>query len=122
MPASDVLRPGSNGVVVTPPDSFLAAYRSSRGVTRMFCKRCGTNVSCSRYPMPEGWPETLDILMGTIDREDLEREELRPERHIFWDKGIGWVKSLFSEGDDGMPKHPLANLTDFVTELYGIWL
>lgn len=64
--------------------------------------------------MPEGWPEMLDILMGTIDREDLERAELRPERHVWWEKGIDWVKKLFSGGDGEMPKHPLAKLTDVV--------
>lgn len=52
--------------------------------------------------------------MGTIDREDLEREELRPERHVWWDMGIGWIKELFGKGDEGMPKHPLARITDFV--------
>lgn len=64
--------------------------------------------------MPEGWPEMLDILLGTIDREDLERAELRPERHVWWEKGIDWVRALFSEGDGKMPKHPLAKLTDVV--------
>ena len=64
--------------------------------------------------MPEGWPDMLDILMGTIDREDLENPDLRPERHVWWEKGIEWVKTLFSDGDGGMPKHPLARLTDVV--------
>ena len=64
--------------------------------------------------MPEEWPEILDILMGTIDWENLERVELRPERHVWWEKGIEWVKTLFSEGDGGMPKHPLVKLTDVV--------
>lgn len=112
MPATDVFQP--NSVLVPPKDSFLAAYKPSKGVTRTFCARCGTNVTYSRHPMPEGWPEMLDILMGTIDREDLERPELRPERHVWWEKGIEWVKTLFSEGDGGMPKHPLARLTDVV--------
>ena len=88
VPASDVFRPNRNGAVVPPPDSFLAAYRSSIGVTRTFCKRCGTNLTYSRVPM-QGWPGLLEVLMGTIDRGDLEREELRPERHLWWEMGIG---------------------------------
>ena len=112
IPAPEVFRP--NGVFAPPPDSFLTAYKPSEGVTRTFCARCGTNVTYSRHPMPEGWPAMLDILMGTIDRADLERVELRPERHVWWEKGIEWVKTLFSEGDGGMPKHPLARLTDVV--------
>ena len=112
VPARDVFKPSN--VLIAPSDSFLASYKPSEGVTRTFCARCGTNVTYSRHPMPEGWPEMLDILMGTVDREDLERDELRPERHVWWDKGIGWVRALFSEGDGGMPKHPLAKLTDVI--------
>lgn len=59
----------------------------------------------------------MDVLMGTIDREDLEREEgVRPERQLWWDMGIGWIRELFSKGDGGMPKHPLAKLTDVVLQ------
>ncbi|MCJ1300984.1 hypothetical protein MMC08_003783 [Hypocenomyce scalaris] len=112
IPAQEVFQPSD--VLKAPLDSFIASYKPSEGVTRTFCARCGTNVTYSRYPMPEGWPEMLDILMGTIDREDLENGQLRPERHVWWDKGIDWVKKLFSEGDEGMPKHPLARLTDTV--------
>ena len=56
----------------------------------------------------------LDILTGTIDREDLQRAELRPERHVWWEKGIEWVKTLIGEGDGGMPKQPLVKLIDVV--------
>lgn len=112
IPATDVFQPKS--VLVPPEDSFLAAYSPSEGVTRTFCARCGTNITYSRHPMPEGWPEMLDILMGSLDREDLERPELKPERHLWWAKGIDWVKILFSEGDGGLPRHPLSRLTDVV--------
>ena len=118
LPASEIFPPNNksnNGsVVVPPPNSFLGAYMASEGVTRTFCKRCGTNITYSRHPMPKEWPEMLAILMGTIDREDLERAELRPERHLWWEKGIDWVQKLFSEGDGGMPKHPSVWLTDVV--------
>lgn len=111
-PAAEVFRP--DGVLSAPKDSFLAAYNPSKGVTRTFCGRCGTNVSYSRHPMPAGWPELLGILLGTIDREDLTKAELRPERHVYWDEGIEWVRTLSSEGDEGMPKHPHAKFTDVV--------
>ena len=110
VPARDVFKPSN--VLTAPSDSFLTSYKPSEGVTRTFCERCGTNMTYSRHPMPESWPEMLDILMGTVDREDLEKDELRPERHVWWEKGIGWVKALFSEGNGEMPKHPLARLTD----------
>lgn len=114
MHAAVVFKPSS--VFEPPTDSVLRYYKPSVGVTRTFCARCGTNVTFSRHPMPEGWPEMLDILMGTIGREDLEREGLRPERHFWWDKGIGWIKELFIKGDRGMAKHPLARLTDVVLQ------
>ena len=54
--------------------------------------------------------------MGTIDREELETLALRPERHVWWDKGIGWIKDLFVNGDGGLPKHPLVKMTDVVLQ------
>lgn len=86
MPAADILKPDS--VLVLPKNSFLAAYESSEGVVRTFCACCGTNVILSMYPMPERWPEKLCISLGTVDREDLEKTELEPERHVWWDIGI----------------------------------
>lgn len=112
IPAAAVFQPSST--IEPPGDSFFAFYKPSEYVTRTFCARCGTNVTYSRHPMPEGWPQMLDVLMGTIDREALESEELRMERHVWWDKGIGWIRELFSKGDEGMPKHPLAKVTDVV--------
>lgn len=114
VPAAHVFKPSS--AFEPPSDSFLAFYKPSESVTRSFCARCGTNVTYSRHPMPEGWPGMLDILMGTIDREDLEREELKLERHVWWDKGVGWIKELFSKGDGDLPKHPLARVTDAVVQ------
>jgi hypothetical protein len=32
--------------------------------------------------MPEGWPDMLDILLGTVDREDLDGLALAPERNV----------------------------------------
>ncbi|KAL9610189.1 MAG: hypothetical protein Q9167_005093 [Letrouitia subvulpina] len=112
VPAQDVFRPSST--LDVPADSFLRAYKPSEDVTRTFCGRCGTNVTYSRHPMPDDWPEMLDILMGTVDKECLEKEELKPDRHVWWGKGIGWVKSLFDEDGREIPKHPLARLTDRV--------
>jgi predicted N-formylglutamate amidohydrolase len=58
----------------------------------------------------------MDWLLGTLDREELVREAVRVERHLWWDCGIEWVRRLLSEGDttivdDGkggrLPRHPL---------------
>lgn len=57
--------------------------KPSRGVTRRFCARCDTGVTYPRPPLPEGWPDLFDFVLGTMNRED-------------WDtEGIGWIKETF---------------------------
>ncbi|TEY84008.1 hypothetical protein BOTCAL_0023g00290 [Botryotinia calthae] len=98
--AEDIFRPG-----LSADDSFLTAYVSSEARTRYFCGRCGTNIGYRVSPMPEGWPEMLDVVMGTIDREDLESDAMIPERALWVDHGIGWVKKLAREGLGTIPQH-----------------
>jgi len=72
-----ITRPGL--AFLAPPfssevqDTYIRQYESSDKRTRTFCSRCGTNISYNVSPMPEPWPDMLDILLGTIDREDLEK-------------------------------------------------
>lgn len=56
--------------------------------------------------MPEGWPDMLDIVLGTVDREDLSKEDLRLDRQLWWDYGIGWVRDLVTHGTSEIPRHP----------------
>ena len=81
VPASEVFTPGSESANGRD-ESFLQSYDSSEGSRRFWCGRCGTNLAYVAWPMPAGWPEISDIVLGTVDREDLEREEMRPERQI----------------------------------------
>ncbi|MCJ1476366.1 hypothetical protein MMC13_005032 [Lambiella insularis] len=108
-PAAEVFQPGP-----ASSETFLTSYHSSEGVTRTFCGRCGTNLTYARHPMPHGWPAMLDIVLGTVDREDLEGEWMQPERHCWWDRGIGWVRRLVEAGDGGLPRHPAAKVTERV--------
>ena len=68
--------------------------------------------------MPDGWPEMLDFMLGTVDREDLQREVeddanrghdrrglLQPERQLWCTYGIPRVRDV-SSGFDG-PKHAI---------------
>lgn len=59
--------------------------------------------------MPAGWPTIIDVLIGSVDKDDLERYELKPERHVFWQHGVGWIQDLFA-GDGDLPRHPGADL------------
>ena len=61
--------------------------------------------------MREPWPEMLDIVLGTVDREDLEKGFMVPDRHIAWGLGIDWVKELFG---GKLVKHPKSHLEDVV--------
>jgi len=90
--------------------SVFGHYKSSPEVSRYFCNRCGTNLI---FVNEKQRVETLemDIVLGTLDKEGLEMEGMRPDRHIYWDYGVGWMKRIVAEGDsviDGkkMPKHP----------------
>ena len=65
----------------------------------------------------------VDIVLGSLDKESLEMEGVRPERHFYWDSGVGWVKRLIAEGDGsldmkgqgkGLPKHPDGNRLEVV--------
>lgn len=56
--------------------------------------------------MPAPWPRFLDVWLGTIDKEDLEREDwLVPVRHCWVDVEIPWVGKLACEGNKGAPRH-----------------
>jgi len=107
--ASEVFAPS------TPPvDSFRPSYQTSEGVTRTFCARCGTNLTYTRWPVPPGWPDIMDVLLGTVDRGDLETDTLAAERHVWWAKGIGWIQDLFTGVNGALPKHASAKLTETV--------
>jgi len=100
LPAEQIFTPSE-----ISEDSFLTFYQSSENRRRSFCGRCGTSVSYAALPMPEGWPDMLDIVMGTVDRGDLEGEALRPERMLWWDYGVGWIKDLSMKGMGEVPRH-----------------
>ena len=100
-------------------DSFLAFYESSKGRVRSFCGRCGTNLTyrMDRPSVPETQegPEMLDIVLGTVDREDLEKEWFVPERMMWSSFGINWVKRLAREGAGGTPEHPFWKINEVDT-------
>lgn len=112
LPASTVFDP-ANGMDKT---TFLAFYKSSEGRTRSFCGRCGTNISycmdAGSIPTEWGWPETLDIPLGTIDRQHLEEEWFKPERQLWCEVGINWVRNLVAEEGKEMPAHPTFKINE----------
>ncbi|MCJ1383236.1 hypothetical protein MMC17_006874 [Xylographa soralifera] len=108
VPALDVFEPAR------PTESFVSCFRSSPGVTRTFCGRCGTHLTYMREPTPPGWPDMLDVVLGSVDRDELAAEWLTPERHLWWDCGLDWVRELVSAGERGLERHPAYRLDEAV--------
>jgi hypothetical protein len=107
--AADVFTP-----TAASTDHFLANYESSNERWRWFCSRCGTSIAYTAV-MPEGFPDMLDITLGSIQRSQLDTHALVPERHLWWDYGIDWIRRLATEGYGDLPIHPDYRLADTVT-------
>ncbi|PGH29063.1 hypothetical protein GX50_08195 [[Emmonsia] crescens] len=103
----------------TTKETYLTYYASSKSVWRTFCSRCGTNLSFVAFE--EVGSETLmDLGMGTLDHESLQLVGM-PQRHIWWDSGVNWVKRLTAKGDaaasqNALPKHPGGNIYEIIQE------
>ena len=102
LPATNMFKP-----TATSEKTFLTFYKSSEVARRSFCGRCGTNLTYTYFgPTPDGWVETVDIVLGTVDRKYLEGRDLAPERHLWWDYGIDWIKDFTINGASQLDKHP----------------
>ena len=99
-------------------DLHLTVYKSTTGRSRWFCSRCGTMVAYSVDPgiiPPEWeWPTMLDIWLGSVDREDLEKDYMSPERMLWCEKGVPWIRQLARGGAGGIPEHPLTKIDKVV--------
>lgn len=94
---------------VKEKDVHLTVYKSTPQRSRWFCSRCGTNIAYTvdkgALPVEWGWPDMLDIWLGTVDREDLEGLG-PPERMLWCENGIPWIRELARNGAGGVPEHP----------------
>lgn len=99
-------------------DSWLMFYESSKNRSRGFCGRCGTSLFYrnTSSDAPKTWPDMIDVVLATADRSILESEALKPERQIWWDCGIGWVRDLVADGQacEELPKHPIWKMNEVV--------
>lgn len=101
-PSMDVFRPlqANNG-------SWLRFFHSvdcSPDVhSRSFCGRCGTQVCfhfalkpeyCYDGKLPEGWADFMDINVGTIDKEFLEKGWFEPQSEVNWKHGNALGKQV----------------------------
>jgi hypothetical protein len=96
-------------------DVWLSLYRSSPNRCRWFCGRCGTPVAYSAdiESYPKGWETTpmVDIWTGTVDRDILERDWLKPDRSLWTATGIPWIREQIATGASGICEHPLTQVS-----------
>lgn len=70
----------------------IASYRSSPGVERTFCRRCGSTLQF----VSEKRPDTLSVALGTLDDDP----GVETSAHIFVGSKAPWF-----EITDGLPQH-----------------
>jgi len=70
----------------------IASYSSSPGVTRTFCKRCGSNLQF----ISDKRPTTLSLALGTLDDDP----KVQASLHIFVDSKAPWFQIT-----DDLPQH-----------------
>jgi hypothetical protein len=61
-----------------------AEYRSSPGVTRRFCRRCGSPMSFEG----ERWPDEIHLFLPSFDQP----ETLRPRGHVHVEEQLSWLQ------------------------------
>ena len=70
----------------------ITRYRSSAGIVRTFCARCGSSL----HGFDESKPDVVDVALGVLDDDP----GVRPTRHIF----VG-SKAPWHEITDRLPQH-----------------
>lgn len=90
-------------------NSYLGAYLSSGNANRYFCSRCGTHLGFRKFPNNEVEP-IMDLVLGSVDRHDLDKEYMLPERHLWWSVGIEWIKAFLVKGWSDIDRHPESDM------------
>jgi hypothetical protein len=68
-----------------------SAYRSSPGVTRRFCRHCGSPSSFEG----EKWPNEIHLFLASFENP----EDLAPRVHVHVEEQLAWVHLA-----DGLPR------------------
>ncbi|ORY58849.1 uncharacterized protein BCR38DRAFT_413166 [Pseudomassariella vexata] len=113
-------------------ETWLGLYKSTPVRSRWFCKRCGVqiayNLDAGSVPEEWGWPVMVNFCLGTVDREYLEKDYMKPDHANWTALGIPWVRDLVTKGR--VDEHPLFaldrgmgdDITADVEELEGLGL
>lgn len=77
---------------VVSGENRITRYRSSAGIVRTFCARCGSTLQWLR----ESQPDVVDVALGVLDDDP----GVRPANHIY----VG-SKAPWHEITDDLPQH-----------------
>lgn len=78
--------------VLLSGEDDIASYPSSPGITRTFCRKCGSTLQFVRATRPD----TFALALGTLDDDP----GIRPAMHIHIEGKAPWF-----DIDDGLPQH-----------------
>jgi len=74
-------------------EDALKAYTASNGITRQFCRHCGSSLT---FASPNADPDLVEIALGCFDDE----VPVKPDAHIFVASGASWARP-----DDDLPQY-----------------
>ncbi|KAK1244528.1 hypothetical protein MKX07_003327 [Trichoderma sp. CBMAI-0711] len=93
-------------------NSKVEGWDVDKRIYRSFCGRCGTNIAYLVYPMPFKFRDMVDVVLGTVDRGIIQEEWMRPERQLWHDYGVPWIKDMVDDLDG--PIHPSFSTAEFL--------
>lgn len=54
----------------------------------------------------------IDVVVGTVDRADMEQPWMQPERQLWHNYGVPWIKDVVKDMDG--PIHPSFSTAEFI--------
>jgi hypothetical protein len=84
---------GRKHLEIQDPKGRLTRFRSSAGVARAFCSRCGSSLFWEH----DDAPGLVSVALGTLDSDPGHA----PDAHIFAASKASWWRI-----EDGLPQHP----------------
>ncbi|KIW34376.1 uncharacterized protein PV07_01155 [Cladophialophora immunda] len=97
------------------PSTYVSRFSCTDRATRVFCSRCGTNLTYLSHKHLDTPQAFVDVTVGSLDPESVELA--KPDRHGWWDFGVEWIKTLLRKGDGGfMIRHQTGDVSRAVED------
>ncbi|KIY01791.1 uncharacterized protein Z520_01929 [Fonsecaea multimorphosa CBS 102226] len=99
----------------TSTSTYVSRFCCTDRATRVFCSRCGTNLTYLSHKYLDTPQAFVDVAVGSLDPGSIELA--KPDRHGWWDFGVDWIKTLLRKGDGGfMIRHHTGDVTRAVED------